>query len=662
MKTVAIIQARIGSTRLPGKVMMPLANHPVLEWCVRAARAAPGVDETWVATSTLLADDVIYNWCNTHDVPCWRGSHDDVLARFVGAAKVSNADIILRLTGDEPFLDSQVIGAVVRLRHDTGAAYCSNVSPRTYPDGLDVECFTYKALKAANNETTRLIDRDTVTYWIVRNRSRFPAEALINPLGDLAHERWVLDTHDDFEFCTAIALLWPWRKGPPSQLDILGILDRAPELRKLNDKHVMNERFYEALAQEDIHPRSYDRSQAQFARAKKVIPFAAQTFSKSHLQFPQPSPLFLSHGQGGLVWDIDGNEYVDLVAALLPNVLGYRDPDVDLAIRRQLAAGVSFSLATELEAQLAETLCRLIPCAEMVKFGKNGSDVTSAAVRLARHHTGRDRIGQFGYHGWHDWTVARHRGVPGPVRWLTDRFPIDSYPTRSLADYAAVIIEPESNPELLQWLRDQCTACGTVLIFDEVITGFRFNLGGAQKLWNITPDLACFGKAMANGMPLAALVGRRDIMRGLEPPDNAFYSGTFFGETLSLAAGIATIAKLERNGIIAQLWTLGAKLENDVNALIMAHGLADHLSLHGQKPLIRLRFRSDEVAALFRREMIASGTLIIASHNICAALGTSEIARVIKSYDHACGVVADALKHGDIAERLKGATIEQGVR
>ena len=161
-KVVAVIQARMGSSRLPGKVLMALGWHPVLEWCVRACQAAPGVDQVWVATSTLRQDDVIEQWCDENEVHCWRGSETDVLSRFVGCANASGADVLLRLTGDCPFLDPQVIGAVVRLQKQTGAAFCTNVSPRTYPDGLDVQAFTFEALAAADAEATRPLDRDGV--------------------------------------------------------------------------------------------------------------------------------------------------------------------------------------------------------------------------------------------------------------------------------------------------------------------------------------------------------------------------------------------------------------------------------------------------------------------------------------------------------------------
>lgn len=663
MKVVAIIQARMGSTRLPGKVLMELDGHPVLEWVIRACDAAPGVEEVWVATSNLPADDAIAALCDSIDIGCYRGSETDVLDRIYGCAQLAMADVVLRITGDCPFVDPQVIGGVARLmRNDASVAYASNVSPRTYPDGLDVQAMRWTALAQAWCEARRPIDRDCVTTWIERNRSRFPAETLINPLPGMQAERWVLDTESDLEFCRELVARWRWVNGPPSLLDILGVLDRHPELRDINKHHPMNERYFEALAEEPIYERTYTRSQEAFARAEAVIPLGAQTFSKSYLQFPQPSPLFVSHGDGALVWDIDGNEYVDLVSALLPVILGYRDPDVDRAIRQQLAAGISFSLATELEAQLAETLCDLIPCAEAVRFGKTGTDATTGAIRAARAYTGRDRVLIIGgYHGWADWSVERNLGVPQDVQALTDRFTWDNVPNNFEA-YAAVIIEPEGGPAFLGQLRDLCHRDGALLIFDEVITGFRYDLGGAQKRWGVTPDLACFGKSMANGMPLSAIVGRKDVMAKFAPPNNIFYSGTFFGETLSLAAAIATIKKLQQGDILARIKETGSSLADLAGQAIQWRGLAGKISLYGHPSFKRLSFADNDIAALFRREMIKTGTLIIASHNISAAHGPNEIKRIVKSYEHTLGVIKDAIEKGDIKQRLGGAGVTRGVR
>src|SRR5882762_617215 len=359
MKTVCIVQARMGSTRFPGKVLADLGSVPVLQRVVSAAQDAYGVDELWVATSELPADDEIWNWCLHEYIPCFRGSETDVLSRFVGTAEASKADIIIRLTADCPYLYPDVIAQVIKLRQLTGADYATNTDPATYPDGLDVEIFTVEALKLAHEHATRPTDRDCVTRWIVRNKARFKCENLVCPLPGLHKERWVLDTTDDYKFCQEVALrLSEW---PARYLEILTILQMEPNLRSINPSPRRNERYYDAISSEPIQPFSYTRSNYLYDWSETNIPLGAQTFSKSKLQFPRQAPLFVTYGDGGYVYDADGNEFIDLVSALLPNVLGYRDPDVDTAIRRQLNNGISFSLSTSLESDLAERLVHHIP-------------------------------------------------------------------------------------------------------------------------------------------------------------------------------------------------------------------------------------------------------------------------------------------------------------
>jgi glutamate-1-semialdehyde 2,1-aminomutase len=662
MKIVCIIQARMGSTRLPGKVMMPLGdeNAAVLAWVHRACMAASRVDEVVVATSTEKTDNAIVQFCKRNEIECVRGPEDDVLARYVKVAKEFQADAYLRVTADEPFIDPYAISLVAHRMRLTGAHYVSNIHPRTWPDGCDVEAFTHEILTMAHENTTRPIDRECVTTWMVRNAHKFSSEAVINPLPGMQDERWVLDTKDDYEFCKAIADRWPWEKGPPSQIDILGILECEPDIRNLNKSGVMNERYYEALAEEDIPPRNYETSKALLARAEQLIPLGAQTYSKSKLQFPSEAPLFLTHGQGGLVCDVDGNEYVDLVSALLPNVLGYRDPDVDEAIRRQQAKGISFSLATSLEADLAERLVEIIPCAEMARFGKSGTDVTTAAVRLARAVTGRTPIVTFrgGYHGWAEWSLindsVRNGGCLGQDSIQCWR---DIKHVREVVETlkpAAIIIEPEAHSLLLKNLRSLCDETGTILIFDEVITGFRYALGGAQEYYNITPDLATFGKALGNGMPISALVGRREIMSHMT---KISYSGTMFGETLSIAAAIAVIDKMRSKPVIQTIWDTGQELREALWQMIYKHELVGQVIVSGVSALIRIHIDDPHLMTLWRQEMLQAGVLIIASHNICYAHSKSDIRRVVKAYDKAFGILREAIDADDVQSRIIGQPI-----
>ncbi|MDD2859397.1 MAG: aminotransferase class III-fold pyridoxal phosphate-dependent enzyme, partial [Candidatus Nanopelagicales bacterium] len=284
----------------------------------------------------------------------------------------------------------------------------------------------------------------------------------------------------------------------------------------------------------------YQRSLVQLAAAERVIPLGAQTFSKSRTQYPVgAAPLFAQRARGSRMWDVDGHEYVDLVSSLGAVVLGYGDEEIAEAVVRQLADGVTLSLSHPLEEQVAAQLVDLIPCAEMVRFAKNGTDATSAAIRLARAATGRDHVIACGYHGWQDWFIGsttRHLGVPDATRALTHAVPYNDITAieRVIAEVpsgiAALIMEPmtSSFPDAgyLEAVRELTTRHGIVLVFDEMLTGFRLAPGGAQELFGVTPDLAAFGKGLANGFPLSAIVGRRDLMMLME---SIFFSGTYGG-------------------------------------------------------------------------------------------------------------------------------------
>jgi glutamate-1-semialdehyde 2,1-aminomutase len=425
----------------------------------------------------------------------------------------------------------------------------------------------------------------------------------------------------------------------------------------------------------DTH-RLFSKSDALFERASAVIPLASQTFSKSHMQFARgAAPLFLERGDGCRVWDVDGNEYLDFIMGLLPVVLGYRDPDVDNAIREQLDRGISFSLATDLETRLAERLIELIPCAEMVRYGKNGSDATSAAVRLARAYTGRDRIACCGYHGWHDWyigTTTRDLGVPRAVGALTSSFPFNNASAleEMLASdpqgFAAIILEPMEfevpDPEFLQRVRDAADRYKVVLIFDEIVTGFRLDLGGAQTYFGVTPDLASFGKAMGNGMPISAVVGRREIMARME---DIFFSGTFGGEALSLAASLATLDKLEKTNGIARMHAFGADWRQGMEALLDKHGLSTVFRLFGSDWWARIAAVPDAdcdpqlATTLLRQELAERGILQLSSCNLSLAHTEDGIlTETLSRWDQALADTAAHLKSNDPAARLRGEMIK----
>jgi len=389
----------------------------------------------------------------------------------------------------------------------------------------------------------------------------------------------------------------------------------------------------------------YRNSIDWLVKAEHLIPTGSQTFSKSHYSVPKgAAPLFIERGAGSRVWDIDDNEYIDLVNGLLSVSLGYCHPQVDQAIADQMKKGISFSLPHRLEALLAERLIDLIPCAEQVRFGKNGTDATSAGVRIARSVTGRERVAVCGYHGWQDWYIgstSRHQGVPKAVQSLTHSFKFNDLSSLEALfaqypdEFALVIMEQMNvaypEPGFLQGIRDLCDRHGVVLMFDEIITGFRFHLQGAQGLFGVTPDLASFGKGLGNGMPISALVGKRSLMAEME---QVFFSGTFGGETLSLAASLAVAEVMEQQQVPDQLAQRGTQLTDAVLQAAQETGVDHWFSLVGH-PSWKL-WQIDQPGMIHKSVLIQllaeRGVLTIGSHNLSASLTESDIGYLAEQY------------------------------
>lgn len=414
----------------------------------------------------------------------------------------------------------------------------------------------------------------------------------------------------------------------------------------------------------------YAMSEKLLERALRTVPLGSQTFSKSKTQYPWGvSPYFITRGQGSHVWDADDNEYVDFISALASVTLGYGDPDVTMAVRRQLDDGIIFSLPHPLEMEVAELIVAMVPCAEMVRFGKNGSDATSGAIRLARAFTGRDRVAVCGYHGWQDWYIgstARHRGVPEAVRELTQSFVYNDLSSLEhvldghRGEFAAVILEPMNVVEpvggFLQGVKDLAHRHGALLVFDETITGFRFSNGGAQELFGVTPDLATFGKGIANGYPLSAVAGRADVMKLME---EIFFSFTMGGETLSLAAAKATLEKLQREPVTKTLAARGRNALEGAANLIHEAGLTDSIVVSGHPSWGFLTFldaggySSFEIKTLFLQEMFARGILTLGTHNLNYAHSDTDIERLMAAYKEVFALLTDAIHNKALKQYLR---------
>ena len=412
---------------------------------------------------------------------------------------------------------------------------------------------------------------------------------------------------------------------------------------------------------------NYKKSEQLLDRALKSIPLASQTFSKSLTQYPRGvSPFFIEKGKGAKVWDVDGNEYIDFVNSLAAVTLGYCDKNVDEAVQKQMQNGVTFSLPHCLEMEVAEKLIDIIPCAEKVRFAKNGTDATSASIRIARAYTGKDHIAVCGYHGWQDWYIGsttRDLGVPKAVKELTHKFEYNNIESLEKIfqerELACVIMEPMNveypQDNFLEKIKTLAHKNDALLIFDETITGFRYSLGGAQALFNVIPDLATFGKGMANGYPLSAVVGSNEIMQKVE---DIFFSGTFGGETLSLAAANAVIDKYKKDNVPKYLNDLGNYLLKKLNQLIIKEGLDDVFRTSGHPAWSYLQVKAQdkytafEIKTLFLQEMFKSGILILSSHNLNFSHSEEDIDKLISVYSGVLPLIKQSIDDGNLIEQL----------
>ena len=418
----------------------------------------------------------------------------------------------------------------------------------------------------------------------------------------------------------------------------------------------------------------YRRSEQLLEQALRVIPLASQTFSKSKAVLPfGVSPYFVDRAKGSRFWDVDGNEYIDFVNGLACVTLGYGDPDVDAAVRTQMESGVTFSLPHRLEMDVADMLVEMIPCAEKVRFAKNGTDATSGAIRVARAYTKRERVAVCGYHGWQDWYIgstSRDLGVPECVKALTHTFKYNDIASlqRLLNEYpgqfAAVILEPMNyeypRDGFLERVRDATHGHGAVLVFDETITGFRYGLGGAQQELGVIPDMATFGKGMANGYPLSAVVGKTVYMDLIE---RVFFSGTFGGETLSLAAAKAVLTKLRSEPVLQTLKARGQIIMDRVSRLIADLGLGEVLTITGHPSWSFLQFRdagavSKQVSkTFFLQENFKRGIYALGTHNMSYAHSESDVDALLDCYGEVFALLKDGIDRGTLDDRLQCAPL-----
>ncbi|GAB4586815.1 glutamate-1-semialdehyde 2,1-aminomutase [Nocardia sp. IFM 10818] len=428
--------------------------------------------------------------------------------------------------------------------------------------------------------------------------------------------------------------------------------------------------------------RDFARSNAIQARLHDLVPGGAHTYARGSDQYPESMSPILVRGKGARVWDCDGNEYVEYGMGLRSVTLGHGYEPVVEAVCRAIGDGVNFSRPTELELLAAQDFLSLVPGADMVKFAKNGSDATTAAVRLARAATGRETVAVcdqpfFSVDDWFIGTIAMNAGIPAAPTVKFGFNDLDSLAAVLEADeIACVILEQatalaEPAPGFLEGVRALCDRHGALLVFDEMITGFRWALGGGQQLYGVRPDLSCWGKAMGNGFPISALAGKREYMElgGLRTSaDRVFLLSTTHGpETGGLAAFRAVVEAYRTTDPIPRMERAGQRLAQGVNAIAADLGIADHLQVAGRPSCLVFLTKdadgnpSQPYRTLFLQELLARGVLG-QSFVDSAAHTDADIDFTLEACRDAAAVYRKAIDNGTVEGLLTGRPVAPALR
>ena len=425
----------------------------------------------------------------------------------------------------------------------------------------------------------------------------------------------------------------------------------------------------------------FTRSNELRQKSHALIPGGAHTYAKGDDQYPELSPGFITHGKGSHVWDVDGNEYIEYGMGLRAVTLGHAYGPVVEAVTKELQHGCNFTRPAAIEVECAEKLLQFLPNAEMVKFAKNGSDATTAAVKLARAHTGRDMVAVCAEHPFFstdDWFIGgtpMAAGIPQAIRDMTVKFhyndlaSIESLFAQYPNQIACIIMEAETyvSPQdnFLQAACELCHQHGALFILDEIITGFRWHNGGAQAVYGVTPDLSTFGKALGNGFSIAALAGKREIMEigGLyHDKERVFLLSTTYGaETHSLAAALATMKVYEEEGVVEHLHEQGEKLTCGLNQVIAETNVQGYFEVIGRPCNLIYATRDPEMnrsqpfRTLFLQEAIKRG-LLMPSLILSYSHSDAEIERTIQAIGEALVVYRKALDEG-VEKYLVGRSV-----
>jgi len=672
MKVVAIVQARMGSTRLPNKVMKKINGVPMIEILLARLSQSKELDQIVVATSTDAKNVPLVEHVQSLGYACEQGSENDVLERYVNAARAHHADLIVRITGDCPLVDPELVDECVRRFLAAGVDYFSNINPPTYPDGLDIEVMTLAALNLAILESDKPFDHEHVTPY-VRESGRFNISGMRHS-EDLSDLRWTVDEPADFDVINNVFthyspdIHFTWQQ-------VLDLQRSNPNLFAANQKIIRNE------------GAEMGAGQKLWKRAKQVIPGGNMLLSKRAEMFlPDQWPAYFSKAKGCKVWDLDGNEFIDMsIMGIGTNTLGYGHPEVDAAVQQTISAGNMSTLNCPEEVYLAEKLVEIHPWADMVRLARSGGEANALAIRIARAASGKDKVAVCGYHGWHDWYLSANlgddkgldghllpglepNGVPRNLKGTVFPFNYNNFGELEALvnsqDIGVIKMEvvrnmgPEDN--FLHKVRKLATDRKIVLIFDECTSGFRETFGGLHKKYGVEPDMAMFGKALGNGYGITATIGRREIM---EAAQTTFISSTFWTERIGPTAALKTLEVMERVKSWETITIAGLNIRQRWQQLADQYALG--INHWGLPSLTGFTFQSEKALAyktLITQEMLAKGYLASNSVYVCTEHTPDVIDGYFDALNSIFALIKDCEEGRDVNSLLKGPICHAGFK
>jgi glutamate-1-semialdehyde 2,1-aminomutase len=662
----------MNSIRFPGKVMQAIYGTPMIGLLLKRLSNAKLIDQIVLATSKDSCNDSLTKYVQELSYTVFRGSEDDVLDRYYHAAKEAEADSVVRITGDCPLIDPVLVDEVITKFLDAKVDYVSNVSPPTFPDGLDIEVFSFQTLEVAWSKAKTPKEREHVTPFI-RESEKFSQVNFTNDV-DCSEKRWTVDEPEDFELVQKIFEYFHPRLDF-SWLDVFDLNKNHPELF-MSNRHLARNQGLEL-----------GTGQKLWKRAKRVIPGGNMLLSKrSEMLLPGQWPAYFSKAKGCKVWDLDGKEYIDMsMMGIGTNILGYGHSEVDEAVSRVVGAGNMSTLNCPEEVYLAEKLIELHPWADMVRFARSGGEANAIAIRIARAATGKDNVAICGYHGWHDWYLSANlnsdknldghllpgldpKGVPDGLCGSVHPFSYNNFDelenlvNKQNIGVIKMEVSRNNNPEnnFLHKVRNLASEKNILLIFDECTSGFRQSFGGLHKIYGVEPDMAVFGKALGNGYAITAVIGRRKIM---EAAQTTFISSTFWTERIGPAAALKTLEVMEKEKSWEQITESGIKVIAGWQALAKKYELS--ITINGLPALASFSFNYPDALAyktLITQEMLKKRFLAGTSVYACIAHSPEIISNFFEQLDSVFGLIKDCEEGCDIMSLLKGPVCDSGFK